>query len=66
MELDVSSQMRAKMAAVGDEPILDSEFVPLVKYPPEVKAERTWGTKGQYISSPADGWKLRGPFGGGE
>ena len=52
--------MVAKLAAVGDQPILDSVFVSLHNY--DQDAEKTQGTKGVYISSPADGWELHGPF----
>lgn len=60
MALNVSQEMRDKLAAVGDAPIMDSIFTRLSDNSGDV--EKTQGTKGLYISSPADGWALRGPF----
>lgn len=56
-----SPQIVAKLQAKGDYPILDSEFLGLQGH--DAKAERVQGTKGIWISSPEDGWELRGPFG---
>ena len=61
--LNVSQPMIDKLAAVGDYPILDAEFVPTSE---GQAAERVQGTKGTYISSPVDGWQLHGPFGAAE
>lgn len=58
--LNVSNELRAKLAAVGDRPILDSEMITLQGT--DAKAEKVLGTQGWYISSPADDWTLRGPF----
>ncbi len=60
MTLLVSPEMTAKLQQFGDHAILDSEFVELAD---GTKAERTHGTKGTWISSPADDWKMHGPFG---
>lgn len=60
MNLIVSSQLTQKLAAVGDQPILDSEFVALADSTD--KAEKVQGQQGWYISSPVDGWLLHGPF----
>jgi hypothetical protein len=59
MGLDVTKEMVAKLAVVGDAPILDSQFI---KNKDGTSAEKTMGTKGTYLSSEADGWQLRGPF----
>jgi hypothetical protein len=59
MTLNVSAEMKAKLAAVNDFPILDSVDI-LNK--DGTHAEKTQGSKGVYISSEADGWTLRGPF----
>lgn len=63
MPLNVSNELKAKMALVQDHPILDSVFL---KNADGSGAERVQGTKGLYISSEADGWQLRGPFGASE
>jgi hypothetical protein len=63
MALNVSKELRDKLTEVGDEPILDSQFVDNAD---GTKAEKVQGTKGLYISSEADGWQLRGPFGPAE
>lgn len=60
MSVNVSDPLRDKLAAVGDKPILDSEFIPLRDG--SGSAEKVQGQKGWYISSPEDGWELRGPF----
>lgn len=59
MALEVTREMQDKLARVGDKPILDSEFIQLRN---GGVAEKVLGTKGWYVSSPADGWELRGPF----
>jgi hypothetical protein len=59
MALNVTPQMSAKLAKVGDAPILDSAFVLNAD---GTHAEKTQGSQGLYISSEADGWQLRGPF----
>jgi hypothetical protein len=59
MAVDVTQPMRDKLAAAGDKPILDSKFIPLKN---GQAAESVLGTKGWYVSSPEDGWALRGPF----
>lgn len=65
---NASAQMVQKMAAAGDAPLLDSEFIALDQYKDgdgnPTPAERTLGSKGFYVSSPANGWALSGPFGG--
>lgn len=60
MALNVSPEMVQKLAAVGDQAIMDSQFILLDDRTGSV--EKTQGTKGVYISSPADGWALHGPF----
>lgn len=60
MTVNVSQEMKDKLAQAGDKPILDSEFIPLRDG--SGAAEKVLGTKGWYVSSPADGWELRGPF----
>lgn len=57
--LNVSTEMVAKLAAVGDQAILDSVWA---RNADGTQAEKTQGTKGLYISSEADGYELRGPF----
>lgn len=64
MAVNVSKELVAKLEQVGDKPILDSEFIPLRDG--SGSAEKVLGTKGWYVSSPVDGWALRGPFGEGE
>jgi hypothetical protein len=59
MGLNVSAEMVAKLAVVGDQPILDSVFT---KNADGTSAEKVQGTKGTYVSSEADGYQLRGPF----
>ncbi len=59
MALNVSAELAAKLAVVGDQPILDSVFS---KNADGTSAEKVQGTKGVYVSSEADGWQLRGPF----
>lgn len=59
MTLDVSKEITAKLAAVGDYPILDSVYV---ANRDGTKCERVQGTKGVYLSSESDAWTLRGPF----
>lgn len=59
MTLNVSKEMVAKLAAVGDTAILDSVFL---KNGDGTSAEKTQGQQGVYISSETDGWNIRGPF----
>lgn len=59
MALNVSQELRDKLAAVDDVPIMDSVFS---TNNDGTHVERTQGIKGVYISSEADGWALRGPF----
>ena len=56
----VSEEMTAKMKQHGDAPLLDSTFVAVTGF--EALAEQTQGSKGTYLSSPVDAWKLHGPF----
>ncbi len=56
----VSDEMTAKMLRHGDAPLLDSVFIPVTGH--EALAEQTQGSKGTYLSSPVDAWKLHGPF----
>lgn len=59
MALNVSAEMVQKLAAAGDQAIMDSVF----SFNEDGShIEKTQGTKGLYISSEADGWELRGPF----
>lgn len=59
MALVVSTELVAKLAAVGDFPIADSAYTANSDH---TQIERVLGTKGVYVSSEADGWTLRGPF----
>lgn len=61
MPLNVTQEMRDKLTAVGDTPILDSVFG---KNSDGTQYEKTQGTKGYYISAESDGYALRGPFEG--
>lgn len=60
MTLAISAELKAKLASVGDHAILDSVFS---SNSDGSGVERVQGTLGVYISSEADGWQLRGPFG---
>jgi hypothetical protein len=57
--LKLSQELRAKLAAVGDFPIMDSR--PGANND-GTRYEVVQGQQGTYLSSEADGWKLRGPF----
>lgn len=63
MTLTISAELKAKLASAGDHAILDSVFS---SNSDGSGYEKVQGTKGLYISSEADGWTLRGPFGAGE
>jgi hypothetical protein len=64
--VDASNPIKEKMKLVGDYPIMAAEFVRVSSDPTAPQAEKVHGTKGYYISSPADGWVLHGPFGQAE
>lgn len=64
MTLNVSAEMTAKLASVGDAPLLDSVWVSAGHDAAghTVNGEKTQGARGTYLSSPVDGWLLHGPF----
>jgi hypothetical protein len=64
--VDASNEIKSKLHAVGDYAIMASEFIRVSADPEAPQAEKVHGTKGYYISSPTDGWVLRGPFGQAE
>jgi len=57
-----SPEMLAKLAALTPPavPLLDSEEIPVSGT--GASAERVLTDQGTYVSSPADGWTLHGPF----
>lgn len=59
-----SQPMLAKLAALNPPavPLLDSEEIPVSGT--GASAERVLTDQGYYVSSPANGWTLCGPFGG--
>jgi hypothetical protein len=57
--LNVSKELRDKLATRDDVPIADSNYS---VNQDGTHIERVLGTKGVYVSSEADGWELRGPF----
>ena len=58
-----SPEMRAKLAALNPPAtaLTDSEFLP-VSDAAGASAERVLTDQGYFVSSPADGWVLHGPF----